>query len=68
MTATTSDVIVLARARAFSGRPIRLHRFAVSPGEVRVWDSIAGHYTACHALSPSAIARIRRLARQEAKP
>lgn len=29
-------------------------------GTVRVWDSVAGHYTRCHSLSPRRIARARR--------
>jgi hypothetical protein len=38
-------------------------RVAVEPdGSVLVWDSIAGHYTRCHSLGPSAVRRIRRLA------
>jgi hypothetical protein len=31
-------------------------------GTVRVWDSVARHYTSCHSLSQSAIARIRKIA------
>ena len=65
---------VTARAKAFGGEGIRTHRFAVDPdttlpmtgqrvpGLVRVWDDVAGHYTACHSLSASATRRIRKLA------
>jgi len=28
-------------------------------GTVRVWDSVAGHYTACHSLTPRQIANIK---------
>lgn len=32
-------------------------------GDVLVWDSVAGHYTACHSISPSLAGRIRSRAR-----
>ena len=39
-------------AVAFTGEPRLFHDVLVSAGGVvRVWDSIAGHYTTCHALS-----------------
>ena len=65
---------VTARAKAFSGEGVREHRFAIDPdtilpmtqqrvpGLIRVWDGVAGHYTACHSLSDSAKRRIRKLA------
>ena len=54
---------VTARAAAFSHTGIRTHKFAVdSSGVVRVWDSVAAHYTTCHSLSESAQRRIRTLA------
>ena len=28
-------------------------------GQVRVWDDVAGHFTACHGLNHAAIRRIR---------
>lgn len=60
---TTTDTIITARARAFSREGVREHRFAVDAhGTVRVFDSVAGHYTTCHSLSESAQRRIRRLA------
>lgn len=31
-------------------------------GLIRVWDSVAGHFTTCHSLSNSAKTRIRKLA------
>lgn len=34
---------------------------ADTDGTVRVWDSVAGHYTTCHSLTPAQIARVRRL-------
>ena len=58
-----TSIIVSARARAFSGEGIKTHKFLVSSDTVRVWDSVAGHYTCVHALSRSACARIRKLAR-----
>lgn len=50
------------RAKAFSNEGIKTHKFRVDDGTVRVWDAVAGHYTTCHSLGKSAIARIRRLA------
>ena len=62
-------IIIEARAKAFSREPVRKHQFWVDDaGTVRVWDSVARHYTTCHSLSPRAEARIRKLADQaEAK-
>ena len=54
---------ITARAKAFSRESIREYKFAVdADGTVRVWDSVAGHYTTCHSLSASAIRRIVKLA------
>ena len=55
--------IITARSKAFSGEGVRLHTFSVDlDGTVRVWDSVAGHFTACHTLSESAQKRLRKLA------
>jgi len=57
------DKIITARAKAFSSEGVREYKFMVEQdGTVRVWDSVAGHYTLVHALSDSAARRIRRLA------
>jgi hypothetical protein len=54
---------ITAKAKAFSSEPVKTHKFAVeTDGTVRVWDAVAGHYTSCHSLSKSAIARIRKIA------
>ncbi len=54
---------VTTKAEAFSTESAREYRFAVeADGTVRVWDSVAGHYTTCHSLSASAVRRIRKLA------
>lgn len=51
------------RCKAFGGEGVRENRVAVDrDGTVRVWDSAAGHYTTCHSLGRSALARIRRAA------
>ena len=51
------------RAKAFTGEGVRSHKCMVdTDGTVRVWDSVAGHYTTCHSLSVAAQRRIRRLA------
>lgn len=57
--------IITARAKAFDGYPIGAHRFEIDGDEIRVWDSVAGHYTLCHSLSPSAQRRIRKLAQAD---
>jgi hypothetical protein len=55
---------ITVRARAFSGEGVREHRVEVeADGTVRVWDSVAEHYTLCHSLSPSAERRIRTAAK-----
>ena len=59
----STSIIVSARARAFSGEGINTHKFLVSSDTVKVWDPVAGYYTGVHALSRSACARIRKLAR-----
>jgi hypothetical protein len=59
---TTTEKELTVRARAFTGRGVETIRVLVRDGVVRVWDSIAGHYTTCHSLSQSAVRRIVRLA------
>ena len=57
-------VVVELKAKAFTGHGIQALLVQVSgDGTVRVWDAVAGHYTTCHILSRSAIARAKRLAR-----
>lgn len=61
--ATATDKVVHIRAKAFTGESIRAHRCLVdASGNVRVWDSVAGHYTTCHALTKSAQQRARKAA------
>lgn len=50
--------ILTIRAKAFTGEGVRSHRVKVENGFVAVWDSVAGHYTVCHALSTRAKVRI----------
>jgi hypothetical protein len=60
---TKSDREITMRCKAFSGEGVRTNRLRVeSDGTVAVWDSVAGHYTACHSLSDSARRRARTLA------
>ena len=51
---------ITIRAKAFSGDSLKPHKVQVDMGSgiIRVWDSIAGHFTTCHSLSVSAIRRI----------
>jgi hypothetical protein len=59
----SKPIIVRAIAKPFTAFPRELHEFQVGSDDiVRVWDCIAGHYTACHSMSKRSQARIRRLA------
>ena len=72
-TAQTTEISLAARARCFRGANggtgmLGTYRFTVDPdGTVRVWDSIAGHYTRCHGMTPREESRIRNLARREGR-
>ena len=51
------------RCKAFAGQGVKLHRVRVSfdvggMASVTVWDSVAGHFTRCHSISPKAQRRI----------
>lgn len=59
----TNEIEITLRAKAFSGQGVKTHRMTVSEGTVRVWDSVAGHYTTCHSLSPAAVKRALRAVR-----
>ncbi len=60
-----SDTIVTLRTRAFSHEGLRTNRLRVElDGTVTVWDEVAGYYTICNSLTPSAIRRARKLAAQ----
>ncbi len=49
------------RCKAFRIDGVRWNRLKVGEfGEVRVWDSVARHYTSCHSLGRGALLRIRR--------
>lgn len=56
--------VVNIRCVAFSGEAARTHRVRVDGPEaaVKVYDSIAGHFTSCHIMSEAAQARARRKA------
>ena len=58
-----ADKVVTLRARAFTGSKLENVRCLVyANGEVRVWDSVAGHYTACHILTDRARKHAKKLA------
>lgn len=60
---TKTEKFVTIRAKAFSHEGVRENKCMVeSDGTVRVWDSVAGHYTTCHVLADSATRRARKLA------
>lgn len=54
--------IVKIRAKAFSGRGIETVRVMVEGNTVRVWDTVAGHFTTCHSMAKSAIRRAIKVA------
>jgi hypothetical protein len=54
------------RARAFNGILETISCIVDSDGTVRVYDSIAGHYTTCHSLSNRDLGRIRAAAKRAA--
>lgn len=48
-----------ARAKFFADNGVTTEKVRVdADGTVRVWDSVAGHYTVCHSLSKAAAKRI----------
>lgn len=50
------------RCKAFTGSAVKINKIHVSDdGTVEVWDSAAGHYTRCHALTARSIGKISRL-------
>ena len=61
---TENSIEFSARAKAFSAEGVRNNKFRVDldNGTVRVWDSVAGHYTTVHGMSPATEARIRKMA------
>lgn len=63
------DGSINVRCRAFTGFSLAVHRVMVGlddGGErVRVYDSIAGHYTTCHALSARTQRRIVKIWKED---
>ncbi len=58
--------ITTTTGRAFSGDASTGYRARVdADGNVSAYDSVAGHYTQCHALTAAQIRWIRRAARGE---
>jgi hypothetical protein len=54
-------ICVTVRCRAFSGRKIARNRILITRQKtIKVWDAVAGHYTACHDLSRATQLRIIR--------
>lgn len=62
---TQTSVVIMARARAFSGQGMRYHNFLVTGNDIKVWDPIAGHYTSCHSMDAETLARIAAIAAEE---
>tara|TARA_R110000868_G_scaffold171274_1_gene406959 strand:+ start:418 stop:624 length:207 start_codon:yes stop_codon:yes gene_type:complete len=50
------------KCKAFSGEKVKINKIHVGDDKVvRVWDSVAGHYTSCHSLTSRSIGKIQRL-------
>lgn len=52
----------IAKCKAFATESPRKYRLYWDGSSLRVWDSVAGHYTTCHAISARAARRLVRLA------
>ena len=50
---------------AFSNCKGTYQAYAEKDGTVRVYDSVAGHYTTCHSLTENQKAYVRRMATNE---
>jgi hypothetical protein len=61
----TIELVIMAAA--FTGDKVRTHRATVEDGIVRVYDDVAGHFTACHNLSSAAVEKMIRTADRVAK-
>jgi hypothetical protein len=49
------------RCKAFANEGVKINKVYVDDsGIVRVWDSVAGHFTARHSLTPRSIGKIQR--------
>jgi hypothetical protein len=57
-TATKAYVEMIVRCKAFSGEGVKAHRVRVDDVNVRVQDPVSGHYTLCHILSKTTVAKI----------
>lgn len=61
----TQDAIEISmRCKPFSFRMKEHHLLVDADGTIRVYDSIAGHYTTCHRLGKYAQSKAIRLARE----
>ena len=57
------DVELTVRCKAFSSEGVRSNRLLVEAnGTIRVFDSVAGHYTTVHAIGKATESKIRKLA------
>ena len=61
--ATATKSRFAARCKAFTGEGVREHLIMIDfDNTVLVWDSVAGHFTNCHALSDRQQDRLLRIA------
>lgn len=62
-------IITVASGRAFGASSSQWGYTACVSSDptdgITVYDAVAGHYTACHALTPRQVARLRRLAARD---
>ena len=60
----TESRVYTARMQPFSTGPIGQYRYILDGDRILVWDAVAGHYTACHALSDRTTRRLIKLAQE----
>lgn len=59
MTATATKTAAPIFVRNVFAKGDRVRATVDTDGTVRVWDSVAGHYTRCHSLTTAQIASVR---------
>ena len=58
---TRQQITARVRCKAFSSEGVRINKVRIEQdGSLLVWDTVAGHYTSCHAILPQTAQRIRR--------
>ena len=64
MTNVTRHITMKTRAFSCDIRPVTHHIRVCDDGQVIVYDSVAGHYTTCHAMTQGSMRAARAKARR----